>query len=126
MICNSYQIGIRRQCELLSRLMAGRTKLSLEIRPVFHYSTRRIKAHFILCYMALALLHQVEFKSKTAKVETSIEQLNLDLRKMRKVYITDRNGKQFTLLEDPPQSLHPVYQALGIKWPQKFKHIDMM
>ena len=101
-------------------------KHNLEIRPVFHYSTRRLKAHFILCYMALALLRQVEFKLKIAKIETSIEQLNLDLRKMRKVYITDRNGKQFTLLEDPPQSLHPVYQALGIKWPQKFKHIDMM
>ncbi len=101
-------------------------KHNLEIRPVFHYSTRRIKAHFILCYMALALLRQVEFKLKIAKIETSIEQLNLDLRKMRKVYITDRNGKQFTLLEDPPQFLHPVYQALGIKWPQKFKHIDTM
>ena len=72
------------------------------------------------------MLRQVEFKLKVARIEISIEQLNLDLRKMRKVHITDRNGKQFTLLEDPPQSLHPVYQALGIKWPQKFKHIDML
>ena len=45
---------------------------------------------------------------------------------MRKVHVTDREGRQFTLLEDPPFTLVPVYQALGIKWPHKFKHINDM
>lgn len=96
-------------------------KHNLEIRPVFHYTQRRIKAHFALCYMAFCVIRQVEFKLKQSEIEMPMEKLNLALRKMRKVNIIDREGNGFEILEDPPPELVPVYQALCIKWPQKFK-----
>lgn len=102
------------------------TKHNLEIRPVFHYNVRRIKAHFILCFMALAVLRQVEFKLRQANIDISIEQLNLYLRQMRKISIADHDGNYFILLEDPPLDLIPVYRILGIKWPQKFNQERVM
>ena len=95
-------------------------KTSLEIRPVFHYSPRRIKAHFAICYMALALIRYTEFALKNRGCYIPHEQLHLMLDKMRKVQIVDSKNELFEFLEDPPVELIPVYQALKIKWPRRF------
>lgn len=95
-------------------------KSTLEIRPVFHYSPRRIKAHFSICYMALALVRYVAFKLKKQATYIPHEQLHLLLDKMRIMRIIDHRNDLFELAEDPPPQLLPIYQALKIKWPKKF------
>lgn len=97
-------------------------KTNLEIRPVFHYSPRRIKAHFAICYMALSLIRYVEFALKNCGHHVPCEQLHLMLDKMRKTHVVDSNNELFELLEDPPIELIPIYQALKIKWPKKFSN----
>lgn len=96
-------------------------KNHLEIRPIFHYTPRRIKAHFAICYMALALVRYIEFKLKNNGVKIPCEQLHLLLDRMRAVHIINSQDEKFEFLEDPPIELIPVYQALKIKWPQKFQ-----
>lgn len=97
-------------------------KSNLEIRPVFHYNTKRIRAHFLMCYMSLALIRYVEFALFINNLHYPIDQLHLLLNQMRvtKVHHTDKNV--YTLLEDPPPELAPIYQALNIKWHKKFSH----
>jgi transposase len=95
-------------------------KSDLEIRPVFHYNPRRIKAHFAICYMALSLVRYVEFALKNRGYQIPHEQLHLMLDKMRKVQIIDSQNELFEFLEDPPAELPAIYQALKIKWPKKF------
>ena len=97
-------------------------KNNLEIRPVFHYSPRRIRAHFAICYMALALVRYVEFRLKNNALNIPCEQLHLMLDRMRKVHLVDSNGEKFEFLEDPPIELIPVYQTLKIKWHRRFQH----
>ena len=43
------------------------SKYNLKIRPVFHDSPHRVKAHFAICYVALILLRTIEFKTKQKK-----------------------------------------------------------
>ena len=95
-------------------------KSSLEIRPVFHYSPRRIRAHFSICYMALALIRYVSFKLKKQDAYIPHEQLHLLLDRMRVMQIIDHKNDLFELAEDPPPQLLPIYCALKIKWPKKF------
>lgn len=33
---------------------------TLEMRPVYHYASRRIKAHILLCYISFALCRYVQ------------------------------------------------------------------
>jgi transposase len=94
-------------------------KTNLEIRPVFHYNPRRIKAHFAICYMALALVRYTEFALKNSGHQIPHEQLHLMLDKMRKVQIIDSQNELFEFLEDPPAELPAIYQALKIKWSKK-------
>lgn len=96
------------------------TKNSLEIRPVFHYNPRRIRAHFIICYIALALIRYVEFILKNQENSVTYEQLHLLLDRMRVVRLVDHKNDLFEFIEDPPPQLQTIYHALKIKWPKKF------
>jgi transposase len=96
------------------------SKHNLEIRPIYHYNTKRILAHLSICYLSLALLRYVEFILKQQQQNIAFEKLCGMLHRMRKVIVTDHMGAQFELLEDPPAALIPIYQALAIKWPKKF------
>jgi transposase len=95
-------------------------KSSLEIRPVFHYNPRRIRAHFSICYIALALVRYVEFILKRQENFITYEQLHLLLDRMRVVRLIDHKNDLFEFIEDPPLQLSSIYHALKIKWPKKF------
>ncbi len=97
-------------------------KSNLEIRPVFHYSTSRIRAHFLICYMSLALIRYVEFALLINNLHYPIDQLHLLLDQMRVTKVRHADNNIYTLLEDPPPELAPIYQALNIKWHKKFSH----
>ncbi len=99
-------------------------KNNLEIRPVFHWSVKRIKAHFAICYIALSILRFVEFNLKLSGKYLPLEVLHTDLMKMKVVNITTNEGQSYHILEDPPLNLIPIYQSLGIKWPKRFRHIE--
>jgi transposase len=101
-------------------------KSNLEIRPVFHYTTRRIKAHFAICYLALALIRYVDFAIKNADINITYEQLHMTLFDLNKTVIVNHDNQEFELLQDPPLNLIPIYQALKLRWPKKFCYIPNM
>jgi len=101
-------------------------KSGLKIRPVFHYNTRRIKAHFLICYMSLALIRYVQFVLNKNKLQYTYEQLHLLLGQMRITKIHHSDSVVYTLLEDPPNELIPIYRALHIEWPRKFTFDNLL
>ena len=96
-------------------------KSNLEIRPVFHYNTNRIKAHFLICYMSLALIRYVEFELGKNKLYYPVDQLHLLLHQMRVTKVHHADNNRYVLLEDPPPELLPIYKALNIEWHNKFE-----
>ena len=96
------------------------SKSNLEIRPVFHYTSRRIKAHFLICYMALALIRYVAFKLKQNQLEYPIDQLHMLLDRVRMAELQHTDNRVYTLLEDPPPEIARIYQTLGLKPHEKF------
>jgi hypothetical protein len=101
-------------------------KSNLEIRPVYHYTPRRIRAHFLICYTALALIRHVEFILNMKGLKIPPEQFYLLLNRMRKVQVIDANNDLFEFLENPPEELIPAYNALEIKWHKKFNFIPKL
>jgi len=97
-------------------------KSNLEIRPVFHYNTNRIRAHFLMCYMSLSLIRYTEFQLRKNNLNYTIDQLHLLLDQMRLTRVHHSDNNVYTLLEDPPPELALIYQALDIKWHKKFSH----
>ena len=98
------------------------SKYNLKIRPVFHYSPHRVKAHFAICYVALVLVRTLEFKTKQKDTYIPIEQLHELLLKVSTLKIAS-NGKDFKLTTDFPKELKSIYKCFDIKEPAKFVNL---
>jgi transposase len=97
-------------------------KSNLQIRPVFHYNSDRIRAHFLICYMSLALIRYVEFELHKNNLHYPIDELHLLLNQMRVVKVHHTDNKMYEVLEDTPPELSLIYKALHITWRKKFSH----
>jgi transposase len=98
------------------------TKHNLKIRPVYHYVDRRIKAHFALCYLTLAVIRTLEYKLKLLNLYVPIEQLNTMLEQMKKISMTT-GGQKCEILTDIPKELKFIFYGLNISLPKKYKVI---
>lgn len=97
-------------------------KSNLKIRPIFHYNLDRIRAHFLICYMSLALIRYIEFELKKNNLHYPIDELHLLLNQMRVVKVHHADNKMYEVLEDTPPELSLIYKALHITWRKKFSH----
>lgn len=95
-------------------------KSNLEIRPVFHYNTDRIRAHFLICYMSLALIRYVEFELIKNNLHYPIDQLHFLLNQMRVMNVHHTDGNLYVLREDVPAELIAIYKALKIRLRSQF------
>jgi transposase len=95
------------------------SKYNLKIRPVFHYSPHRVKAHFAICYVALVLVRTLEFQTKQKDTYIPIEKLHELLLKVSTIKIVSK-GKDFKLTTDFPKELRNIYKCFDIKEPSKF------
>ena len=50
-------------------------KTNLEARPVYHFKSRRIRSHFLVCYVALVLQRLLEYKLKKAEIKLSTHEI---------------------------------------------------
>jgi transposase len=94
-------------------------KYNIALRPIFHYNTDRIKAHFAMCYIALVLIRTVEYKTMQNGCYLPLEQLNESLKKVRIMRLTIKE-KNYAIAQNFPQNLIPIYKALKIKPPNRF------
>lgn len=90
------------------------TKHNLAIRPVYHWKDRRIKAHFAICFIALALVRTAEYVSTLSKVYTPIEALHAMLKEVKLVKIIHA-GKTLNVMSDIPDALCTACAALNIQ-----------
>ena len=95
------------------------SKYNLKLRPIFHYSLDRIKAHFAICYVALVIIRTLEYITKTENCYLPIEQL---LSLLERVMVTsiDSKGNKYNILNDFPEALIPIYKCTKTKIPARF------
>jgi transposase len=97
------------------------TKHNLAIRPVYHYKDRRISAHFIICFLALALIRTAEYLLTKNSLQISSEGLHRILEQIKVTQVVSK-GQQFNIISDLPKEIYPVYHLLNIPKPKKFTY----
>ena len=95
------------------------TKHNLRIRPVYHFVDRRIKSHFAICYLAVALLRIAEYKLKTAGIDLPIEQLHMMLNEIKQVKLTVGNN-ECEILSNLPENAGSIFAALKVNLPKAY------
>ena len=93
------------------------TKHDLRVRPVFHWSAKRIRAHIAICFVAFSLIRFLQHRIKKESGESfSAERIREELYRVQESIVRDitNNNKYVIPSKTNPDALK-LYQAMHIK-----------
>lgn len=92
-------------------------KSTLKMRPIFHFKPQRIHAHIAICFMAFAVLRQLEYRVKlTKKLELSPSRIIEELNSVQaSIYRHKQTNDRYRVPGLLTHEARKIYEAMGIK-----------
>ena len=95
------------------------SKGNLEMRPIFHFTEKRIEAHICICFVAYKIYKELERIIQKTKLNLSVDKV-LDIAKTLitlqvKIPGTNRFRTRTLFLTPEHKSLLPLFECLGIE-----------
>lgn len=90
-------------------------KTTLKMRPIYHFKPERIRAHIAICYMAFAIVRQLEYRVKLLKklsVNSIIEELNSV---QSSIYIHKGTKDRYRIPGNFSNEARKIYNAIGLQ-----------
>jgi len=102
-------------------------KSSLEVRPVYHWSERRVRGHIMVCFLALVLesgllraLNEGRRETAGGKNVASMKDLMADLKRLQALKV-QLDGTQYLLRTEFQGKAYEAFKVLGLRPPEKFQ-----
>jgi len=100
------------------------TKHDLKIRPIYHWTPKRIQAHIAISFMAFACVRHLEYRVKLHYKKLSPEAIRQVLLDVQASVIENKETKKRYLLPSKARAdAKQIYQVLGIKIPTHMQAI---
>jgi|Deesub1362A_J573_1020465.scaffolds.fasta_scaffold14089_1 transposase len=93
-------------------------KSTLDLRPVYHWKDRRVRAHVMVCFLALVLESALQRSLKLAESEVEYTSLIQDLQQLRAVELTFDN-QAYLCRNGLEGKAYEAFRALGIQPPPR-------
>lgn len=91
-------------------------KHNLKMRPIYHWSPNRIRAHISICFIAYSMIRYVERKMRESRFELSIETIREELRQVQSSIVVNRKSQQRYVIPSQSNSLQQaIYRCFGIQ-----------
>lgn len=92
-------------------------KHDLRMRPIFHWSAKRIRAHIAICFVAFALIRFLQQRIKTELGENfSAERISNELFHVQESVVKDiSTGNKYVIPSKPTQDALKLYKAMRKK-----------
>ena len=94
-------------------------KSEISIRPVYHWTVRRMKAHFVICYIAFALSKYLHFKLQKKGCTISGKEIHSALKACTGNELSVHK-KQFKIYQDLPDDTKLIYKIMRKALPDQF------
>ena len=93
------------------------TKHDLKVRPVFHWSAKRIKAHIAICFVAFSLIRFLQYRIKQKTSECfSTERIREELYRIQEsILIHTIDNNRYAVPSKPSQDALKIYDAMNKK-----------
>ncbi len=91
------------------------SKTTLKMRPIYHFKPERIRAHIAICYMAFALLRQLEYRvllMKKLSPAIIIEELNSV---QSSIFVHKVTKDRYRIPGNFSHEARKIYQTIGVK-----------
>jgi transposase len=95
-------------------------KTNLEARPIYHWTERRIKGHFVLCFIAFLLERTLELELKKNNISYSVKNIRASLSALE-LSVINMEDKKYILRSNPDELAKNIFKTLKIKMPQQFE-----
>jgi transposase len=92
-------------------------KSTLEVRPIFHWTEKRIRGHFVVCFMAFLLERTLEIKLKNAEIPASPQNIRDTLNSMQFAEI-DLQGNKYLVKTKSEALASQILRLLKIQPPK--------
>ena len=98
-------------------------KSTLEVRPIFHWTERRIKGHFVVCFLAFLLERTLEYKLKTNGIMMSPNKIREALNSMMFTEV-EINGQLYLIKMKLSEGANKILRVLRIAPPKNVLSIE--
>ena len=98
-------------------------KSGLELRPVYHWSCRRIRGHIMVCFLAFLLEVASDRKLKELGSPSSLREVMADLEALRAVEIRV-GGSRYVLRTELQGRAYDAFRAVGMRPPGKVLEVQ--
>jgi transposase len=95
-------------------------KHDLQIRPIYHWTPHRIKAHVALTFMAFVCVKYLEYRLSVQSQKISPEKIRESLMQIHATTIRDKQSDKSFILPSPINPIaKEIYRVMGIKIPKQ-------
>ncbi len=101
-------------------------KSEIEIAPVYHRLPERIRAHALVCFMALIVYRVMRQRLKLAKSDLSPERALAQLHRIQRHSVRINNGTPITGLSTINTQQSSLYAALNLKKPTQDTQLSLL
>ena len=89
-------------------------KFSLKMRPIYHWSPRRIRAHISLCFAAYSVLRHTQRHIKTKGLSLSVDVIRAEMNAVQSSLVVDvTTGKRYGIPSKISHVARQIYAAFG-------------
>ena len=99
-------------------------KHDLKMRPIYHWTEKRIKSHVLICFMAYSLAAFVRYKLNKANIKISFEEIRDELERVQSSVVKDNvTGRRFILPSRPTEIQEKIYKVFGLEINDQIKFL---
>jgi len=91
-------------------------KHNLKMRPIYHFTPKRIYAHITICFLTYTLVRQIQHILKQNKLELSIETIREELLDVQaSIIVNTITGELYKMPSRMPEEIKEVYRIFGLE-----------
>jgi hypothetical protein len=98
-------------------------KTSLEVEPIFVWTPKRIKGHFVICFLAFLLERHLEFKLQKNNVSASAEKIRSALNSLNFAKVS-LNGSCYFIKTKAEDLAYKILRILKISSPKNITPVE--
>jgi hypothetical protein len=90
-------------------------KHNLKMRPIYHYKPERIKSHIAICYIAFALIRQIEYRAKLTQKVTITEIMEGLMSVQASIYKHKITGDRYRMPSSMSLVARKIYKTFNLE-----------
>ena len=94
------------------------TKHDLKVRPIYHWTPDRIKAHLAISFIAFTCIRHLEYRVGLQYKKLSPESIREALIRVQSSILVDNKKGKYVIPSQVSQDARKIYQVMGLSYSQ--------